>query len=132
VDVREASVVSWEQSVRPDEDAGTLGDGQFFALAVDAGMLCVFDTAALPGLVEVSRDRDEPRGLWHELTDVVTRDNSVELEDPETGTNLIAFEIGWGDGVYAVWIGRAADGEIACVVAEGWVLSGATYRGPVQ
>jgi hypothetical protein len=54
------------------------------------------------------------------------------MEDPETATNLIAFEIGWGDGAYAVWIGRAADGEIACVVADGGVLSGATYLGPVR
>jgi hypothetical protein len=82
--------------------------------------------------VLLGRDWDEPRGLWDELTDVVARDRSAELEDPGTGTNLIAFEIGPGDGAYAVWVGRSADGEIACVVADGWVLSGATYLGPVQ
>jgi hypothetical protein len=132
VDVREAPVVTWEQPVRPGEDAGTLGDGEFFAVGVDAGMLCFFDAAALPGLVEVSADWDEPRGLWDELTDAVAGEKSAELEDPETGTNLIAFEIGWGDGAYAVWIGRAADGGIACVVADGAVLSGASRLGPAE
>jgi hypothetical protein len=131
VDVRDAPVVSWEQAVRPGEDASALGDGQFFALGVDAGMLCFFDAAALPGLVEVSKDWDQPRGLWGELVDTVIREKSAELEDPETGTNLISFEIGWGDGVYAVWIGRAADGEVACVVADGWVLSDSKYLGAV-
>lgn len=132
VDVRDVPVVSWGQALRPGDDASSLGDGQFFGVGVDAGMLCFFDAAALPGLVELSEDWDEPRGLWDELTDAVSRDESAELEDPETETNLIAFSIGWGDGVYPVWIGRGADGEVACVVADGQVLRDATHRGPVE
>ena len=49
-----------------------------------------------------------------------------------TGTNPIAFGIGSGGRVHAVRIGPAAGGEIACVVADGRVSSGATYLGPVR
>jgi Protein of unknown function (DUF4241) len=130
VDVREAPAVSWEQALRPGEDPSTLGDGQFFANGVDAGMLCFFDAAASPGFGELTEDWDLPKGLWHELCEAVGPAGSGELEDPETETNLIAFSIGWGDGAYPVWIGRAADGEVVCVVADGQVLCDSTYLGP--
>ncbi len=130
VGVREAPVVSWEQALRPGEDPSTLGDDQFFGTGVDSGLLCFFDAAALPGLAELGHVWDEPGGLWDELTDTFGRDGSAELEDPETDTNLIAFRSGWGDGAYPVWIGRAADGDVVCVVADTQVLSGATLLPP--
>lgn len=46
----------------------------------------------------------------------------VEVVDPDSGTNLIAFASGWGDGAYPTWIGRTADGEVACFVADMLVL----------
>jgi hypothetical protein len=132
VDVRDVAPVTWEQALFPGQDPSTLGDGEFFGVGVDAGLLSFFDAAALPGLVEASRHWDEPRGLWEELSATVLAADSVELEDPETGTNLIAFRIGWGDGAYPVWIGRAGDGEVARIVADGMVLSDATCLGPVE
>jgi hypothetical protein len=130
VDVREAPVTSWEPALLPGEDPDLLGAGESFLVGVDAGLLCFFDAAMLPGLMELSAVWDGPRGLWDELTDVVVREHSVELEDPETKANLIAFTSGWGDGAYPVWIGRCADGEVACVVADTYVLADATFLGP--
>ena len=45
------------------------------------------------------------------------------MTDPESGANLIAFQSGWGDGSYPVWIGRSADGEVACFVADMLLLT---------
>lgn len=45
------------------------------------------------------------------------------MTDPESGANLIAFHSGWGDGSYLVWIGRSADGQVACFVADMLLLS---------
>lgn len=45
------------------------------------------------------------------------------VTDPESGANLIAFHSGWGDGSYPVWIGRSADGQVACFVADMLLLS---------
>lgn len=124
LDVRDVPVVSWEQALRPGDDASSLGAGEFFGVGVDGGMLCFCDAGALPNLVELRKDWD--------LRRAVPRDESAELEDPETGANLIAFWIGWGDGVYPVWVGRGADGAVACVVADGQVLCDATYLGPAE
>jgi hypothetical protein len=129
VSVRETPVTSWEPALVPGEDPSILGADESFMIGVDAGMLCFFDAAMLPGLVELSEVWDEPRGLWDELADVIGREDSVELEDPKTKTNLIAFRSGWGDGAYPVWIGRCADGDVGCVVADTLVLTGATFLG---
>ncbi len=129
VSVRDAPVTSWEPALVPGEDPSILGADVSFMIGVDAGMLCFFDAAMLPGLVELSKVWDEPRGLWDELADAIGREDSVELQDPETRTNLIAVRSGWGDGAYPVWIGRCADGDVGCVVADTLVLTGATFLG---
>jgi hypothetical protein len=48
---------------------------------------------------------------------------TAPVTDPESGANLIASHSGWGDGSYPVWIGRSADGEVACFVADMLLLS---------
>ena len=42
----------------------------------------------------------------------------MELSEPGSGANLIAFDGGWGEGSYPTWIGRAANGDVACFVAD--------------
>jgi hypothetical protein len=131
VDVRDAQVVAWELALRPGEDPSTLWDDELVGIQGDTGMASFFDAAAVPGLAELTEDWDQRDGLWPELLDTIERDRSAEVEDPATGTNLIVFDIGWAHGTHPIWIGRAADGEVACVVADGEVLSGATWLGPV-
>ena len=46
------------------------------------------------------------------------------LAEPVSGATLVAYHSGWGDGSYPVWIGRTADGEVACFVADMLVLHG--------
>ncbi|MFD7998827.1 DUF4241 domain-containing protein [Streptomyces mirabilis] len=50
------------------------------------------------------------------------------VDDPATGTNLIAYPSGRGDGSYPVWIGRDADGDVTCFVADMLILSQAELR----
>lgn len=128
VTVRDAPAVSWVPAVRPDQYPSTLGDGAFFGIGVDAGMLCFFDAAAAPQLVEISEmwDRD---GRWEDLCDTADRDDIAIMAIPGSEANLVAFPSGWGDGAYPVWIGLGADGEVVCVVADTLVLSGASYVG---
>jgi hypothetical protein len=132
IDVKDAPVVSWEQALCPGQDPATLCEGWYFGVRAEAGMLCFFDAEALPGLAGLTAARDDPRGVWGELRRTVERDGSAEMVDPATGTNVLAFPIGWGDEVYPVWIGRDAEGDVACVLADGLVLDDATYLGPVE
>ena len=106
VRVRDEPVTSWEMALRQGEDPRTLRDNGFFAFGVDTAMGCFFDAAAAPALAPLAGGLD--RG--GELT--------AEVADEKSGANLIAFLSGQGDGAYPTWIGRTADGDIACLIAD--------------
>ncbi|MFE0130557.1 DUF4241 domain-containing protein [Streptomyces sp. NPDC059037] len=46
-----------------------------------------------------------------------------------TGANMVTFSSGMGDGSYPVWIGRDADGEVTCFVADMQILCDAERCG---
>jgi hypothetical protein len=120
--VRNEPVASWELALRPGEDPMMLGDQELFGFAVDAGMACFLDAAVTTAMVRVVTDAWEAFIEDHE----VVGSQTAEVSDPESGANLIAFHSGWGDGYYPTWIGRTAEGEAACFVADMLVLHDAT------
>jgi hypothetical protein len=118
--VRDEPVASWELALRPDQDPRLLGDGEFFGFGVDAGMGCFVDAEAAEALAGIVEE------TYEDAFEDLLSDQAVEVSDPATGANLIAFPSGWGDGAYPTWIGRTTDGEVACFVADMLVLHGAT------
>ncbi|MER7174922.1 DUF4241 domain-containing protein [Streptomyces mesophilus] len=98
----------WDMLLRPDEDLGLLGGGQFYGVGVDTG------TAAF---LDATRTVDEDR-LDEDVFLAVDGRFTVELPGTETEPNLIAFRAGQGDGSYPVWIGRTDDGQVGCVVVD--------------
>ncbi|WP_199552192.1 DUF4241 domain-containing protein [Streptomyces sp. N35] len=98
----------WDMLLRPDEDLGLLGEGQFYGVGVDTGTAAFLDATRT-----VSEDQlDE---------DVfIPLDGRFTVELPGTGPepNLIAFRAGQGDGSYPVWLGRTEDGQVGCVVVD--------------
>ncbi|MCZ7457968.1 DUF4241 domain-containing protein [Streptomyces sp. WMMC940] len=103
---------TWELALRLGEDPRTLRDGEFYGFGVDTGTGCFVDAAAadrLTGGENTVPDDDSPDGI-------------VVLDDPTSGGNLIVYPSGMGDGSYPVWIGRDADGEVTCLVADMLIL----------
>ncbi|MFI0896848.1 DUF4241 domain-containing protein [Streptomyces sp. NPDC020983] len=99
---------AWEMALRPDEDLGLLGGGQFYGVGVDTG------TAAF---LDATRTVDEDR-LDEDVFVPLDSRFAVELPGTRSGPNLIAFRAGRGDGAYPVWIGRTDDGQVGCVVVD--------------
>jgi Protein of unknown function (DUF4241) len=106
VRVRDEPVASWEMALRPGEDPRTLPDNGFFPFGVDTATGCFFDAAAAPALAPLAGGLDRGGQL------------TAEVADEKSGANLIAFLSGQGDGAYPTWIGRTADGDIACFIAD--------------
>ncbi|MFI6487457.1 DUF4241 domain-containing protein [Streptomyces sp. NPDC050564] len=110
--VSEKSTVAWELALRPGEDPRTLRDGEFYGFGVDSGTGCFVDAAAAPRLT----------GRENTLAQNPGPDGILVRDDPESGGSLIAYPSGMGDGTYPVWIGRDADGEVTCFVADMLIL----------
>ncbi|TQE24278.1 DUF4241 domain-containing protein [Streptomyces ipomoeae] len=98
----------WEMALRPDEELGLLGEGEFYGVGVDTGTAAFMDATRT-----VTEDQ-----LDEDLFIPLDSHFSVELPSTETEPNLIAFRAGRGDGAYPVWIGRTDDGQVGCVVVD--------------
>lgn len=100
----------WEMALRPDEDLGLLGEGQFYGVGVDTGTAAFMDATRTVLEDQLDEDLFIPLGSDSHF--------SVELPSTEPEPNLIAFRAGQGDGAYPVWIGRTDDGQVGCVVVD--------------
>jgi hypothetical protein len=109
--IRDEPVVAWEMALRPGESLAALRDGAAYTVGVDVATIALFDAVALPAMAR--RADEDPKSHY-----VGAADRPIELTDPASGANLIAFETGWGDGAYPVWIGRTPAGAVACFVVD--------------
>lgn len=111
VTVQDMPVSSWEFALRPGQDPASLADDEFFGIGVDAAVMGLFDAVALLPLARLV-DEDplalSPPSAYQPL-DVV---------DPGSGANVIAFQTGLGDGHYPVWIGRTPGGSVGCFIVD--------------
>ncbi|MEU7477686.1 DUF4241 domain-containing protein [Lentzea sp. NPDC042327] len=124
--VSPAPVVSWEPALKEGQDVVVLGEGEFYGFGVDGGVGCFTDAAACTALAELIEESQEAEDLLMTPMGPTT----AVLTEPTSGATLVAYHSGWGDGTYPVWIGRSADGEVACFVADMLVLRQATEALP--
>jgi hypothetical protein len=110
--IHDKPTASWELALQPGQDARLLSANEFFGFGVDTGMGCFLDVSG----------RDELPKLFDEQVEEDDWSSHIEVRDPKTSTNLIAYRSGMGDGSYPVWIGRDVDGEVTCFVADMLVL----------
>jgi hypothetical protein len=122
--VRTEPVATWDLALRPGQDPSLLGDNELFGFAVDSGTACLHDAAVTAVMVGMVTDAWE--GFVDAHGSALVGNQPVEVTDPASGANLIAFQSGWGDGYYPTWIGRTAAGQVACFVADMLVLHDAT------
>ncbi|MFE3495361.1 DUF4241 domain-containing protein [Streptomyces sp. NPDC059175] len=111
--------VSWEPALQQGNDPRLLRNGEYFGFGVDSGAGCFVDASAVKRLGD---QYDQQMTAPGEYAGELDPDGVAELVDPLTGANLVAFPSGTGGGSYPVWIGRDADGEVACFVADMLVL----------
>jgi len=116
---------TWELGLRPGQDARLLSANQCYGFGVDTGMGCFLDASGRDALPNLFEERQEQADLWE-----ADSPSYVEVSDPATGSNLIAYLSGMGDGSYPVWIGRDADGEVTCFIADMLVLHHAEALSP--
>ncbi|GGZ08027.1 hypothetical protein GCM10010343_37740 [Streptomyces avidinii] len=112
LEIRDAPVAAWEMALGPGHDTLRLRAGEAFGFGTD-GATGAFGDA----------------GVWQDLRDLLERANwqgspeagrlagsaaGMHLDGGDLGADLAVFCTS-GDGVYPVWVGRSAAGEVVCV-----------------
>ncbi|HEV8696662.1 MAG TPA: DUF4241 domain-containing protein [Candidatus Limnocylindrales bacterium] len=119
--------IRWELALVAGQDPATLGPGEFFGYGVDSG------TGAFTSPEATERLRDLT--AYEACSNAVTAGMfpgeqrfgvTVEVEvDRASGTNVVAFSSGFGDGAYPSFVGFDDDGRPAVVLTDFGVLDAA-------
>lgn len=107
----------------PDDDPATFEVGAILGYGVDAGTGALLSPSALPALVEVG---NEDGGMLEDPLSVAMEESPIEavLVAPRPGALVVAqCHSGWGDGVYATWVGWDEGGGVSLVMTDFAVVS---------
>src|SRR5262245_13522489 len=120
---RPSEPVGWDMLTIGDQNLAALKPDEIFGYPVDSGTGCFMDAIAARQLDETMR-KDETifERLMAEMQKTYIHTWSwlnVKVGDG----NLIAFSSGFGDGVYANYVGIDDDGEASVVVTDFGVVA---------
>lgn len=121
----EKASVKWEMALIEGQDVSKLKDDEMFGYPVDSGTGCFLDKTTATILADqLEEDDDFDQYLIDEMEKhyVDTWDWGNFCLDPATGSNLITFKSGLGDGVYASFWGYDENGDVTCLVTDFGVL----------
>ncbi|GAA1858587.1 DUF4241 domain-containing protein [Asanoa iriomotensis] len=120
--VLDEPAASWSMALLPEQDPATLGDDEFFGYGVDAGTGTLADRVAVEALAQWDYERVEDALIPAQIPDDPVEAVIVVVADEDTGANVYVVGSGWGDGAYATYVGRTADGRITSFVTDFSVL----------
>ena len=115
--IRDAPAVSWRLALREGEDEAQLADdsdGSYYGYPVDGGN----GSFGSPEVFDAIARNEATDDLAYIAGDLERVDEVGVYADKVTGTNLVMFRSGGGDGCYATWVGYTADGTVACFVTD--------------
>jgi Protein of unknown function (DUF4241) len=119
--IRDEPVVSWEMAVYEGQDVDRLGPDEFYGYPVDGGTGGFTD---VQHIATFSADYDDYADRIMVALGAQEDDYTapVTLTGPDSEPMVVAFPSGDGDGHYPTWVGRTADGEVACMLTDFFLL----------
>lgn len=116
----ERQIVKWQNASFTGVEVTA---GKLHCYGVDSGTGCFMDADAVRAfstLCDESKMSEDPLMIEIEKPEHYVHTSSWAncCVDQETGSNIIAFSSGWGDGGYPSYFGYTEDGEIACLITE--------------
>ncbi len=115
----------WRMATKAGENLAHLNDGQVFGYAVDSGIGCFMDADTSQIIVDNTWDSDTyEETLACKLDQLLEERNDLEFMwanmcvNEATGANIIAFEVGIGDGFYYSFFGYDIENKLVEVVTS--------------
>jgi hypothetical protein len=109
---------SWTMALLPGQDMASLGEDGYFGYGVDAGTGTLADRVAIEALSAWDYDRIDATFIPAQVPNDPVEAVIAAVVDEITGANVYVVGSGWGDGVYATYVGRDADGGISSFVTD--------------
>lgn len=127
----ESKVNEWKMATKPGQNISELEEGYIFGYPVDTGLGCFADVEAIEKLEEIENRLQQELGdefisLYDDLIDDILTEHDDEWGNcivcEETGSNVIMFRSGYGDGFYPSYWGIDEKGNIVSIVTDFNVL----------
>ncbi len=123
LDISTAPVVRWEPAKPSDFQRDAENPGGDWGFAIDSGLAAFFDPDAAKAAVAAAASNEDFFDAWLEKgQNQGYRERGTvggfRLNAASGPANIIAFDAGWGDGVYTAYAGYDADGNLAALVAD--------------
>jgi hypothetical protein len=125
VTFQDAPVHRWTMALVGEQDPATLGATEMFGYGVDAGTGCFMSPEA--GELLDQRMRVEEKYFEQIIAEMETTYRHtwswlVFQPEPTRNPNIAAFSSGYGDGIYASYVGWDEAGAPVCVVTDFGVI----------
>lgn len=119
-----SAISSWKMAMTsPENDVTKLKPGHIFGFGVDSGTASFMDQGVATALVngkDYEKFQDE---LMARLDETYVHTWSwATMPVPSTNGNLVAFSSGYGDGIYATYVGFDTQGNPVCAVIDFGIL----------
>jgi hypothetical protein len=121
--IRDEPTARWELAVTPGQDLASLDDDSYYGYPVDGGTGSFLDATTYRALDADEEFADRVINTLYAEPDLPAEDGLrdrkplvMAVEDDPTA--VVVFSTGWGDGVYATWIGRTESDEVACFLTH--------------
>jgi hypothetical protein len=114
--------VLWTMALIPGQDVAELDEDGYFGYPVSAGTGTLADRVAIEALSKWTYDQIDEAFIPAKIPLDPIEAVSAATADEETGANVYVVGSGWGDGCYATYLGRTADGNISSFVTDFRVL----------
>jgi hypothetical protein len=115
-------VMVWRMALAEGDDTSKLAPGEILGYPVDSGIGAFFDPAAAEAAQEAMKGDSGLADRWLEMGNEGGKSerggHGFRLVTDAGPANIIAFDSGWGDGLYASWFGFDAKGAVAALVTD--------------
>lgn len=123
VDFSSRPVVRWEAAKPSDVQRDAENPDATWSFTVDSGIAGFFDADAGRAAAASGASDDTFFDAWLEKGQTAGlkergATGAFRLDAAIGAANVVAFDAGWGDGVYAAYAGFDADGGLAALVAD--------------
>ena len=122
--------VRWTIAVTLDQDASKLSDEEIFGYGVDSGTGCFMDTAGAEKYSTYLEQQEDNYNIVIDEMEATYKDTRSWLLWDREGFNVAMYSTGWGDGLYATYIGYDSENIICRLVSDFELIDWQTLKGP--